>query len=43
LVLVGLIWAAWHVPLIFLTPLYHANGNRLLVLCLFVATIVAGS
>jgi uncharacterized protein len=43
LVLVGLIWAAWHVPLIFLTPLYHANGNRLLVLCLFVGTIVAGS
>src|SRR5215211_5984067 len=43
LVLVGLIWAAWHMPLIFLTPLYHANGNRLLVLCLFVGTIVAGS
>jgi uncharacterized protein len=43
LVLVGLIWAAWHVPLIFLTPLYHANGNRLIVLSLFVGAIVAGS
>src|SRR5215217_2605950 len=43
LVLVGLIWAAWHMPLIFLTPLYHAGGNRLIVLPLFVGTIVAGS
>jgi len=43
LVLVGLIWAAWHMPLIFLTPLYHAGGNRLIVLPLFVGTIVAGT
>jgi membrane protease YdiL (CAAX protease family) len=43
MVLVGLIWAAWHLPLIFLTPLYHSAGNRLIVLPLFVATIVAGS
>jgi membrane protease YdiL (CAAX protease family) len=43
MVLVGLIWAAWHMPLIFLTPLYHSAGNRLIVLPLFVATIVAGS
>jgi membrane protease YdiL (CAAX protease family) len=42
-VLVGLIWAAWHMPLIFLTPLYHSAGNRLIVLPLFVATIVAAS
>ena len=42
-VLVGLIWAAWHMPLIFLTPIYHSAGNRLIVLPLFVATIVAGS
>jgi membrane protease YdiL (CAAX protease family) len=41
LVLVGLIQAAWHMPLIFLTPLYHAEGNRWLVLTLFVGTIVA--
>jgi uncharacterized protein len=43
LVLVGLIWAAWHMPLIFLTPLYHSAGNRLIVLSLFVGTIVAAS
>jgi uncharacterized protein len=43
IVLVGLVWAAWHMPLIFLTPLYHASGNRLIVVLLFVGTIVAGS
>jgi uncharacterized protein len=43
LVVVGLIWAAWHMPLIFLTPLYHSAGNRLVVLPLFVGTIVAAS
>jgi uncharacterized protein len=43
LMLVGLIWAAWHMPLIFLTPLYHSAGNRLIVLPLFVGTIVAAS
>jgi uncharacterized protein len=43
LVLVGLVWAAWHMPLIFLTPLYHAAGNKLIVLPLFVGTIVAAS
>ena len=43
LLVTGLIWAAWHLPLIFLTPLYHADGNRWLVVPLFVATIVAGS
>ena len=30
-------------PLIFLTPLYHAAGNKLIVLPLFVGTIVATS
>ena len=43
MVLVGLVWAAWHMPLIFLTPLYHADGNKLIVLPLFVGTIVAAS
>jgi uncharacterized protein len=43
LVLVGLIWAAWHMPLIFLTTLYHSAGNRLIVLPLFVGTIVVAS
>ena len=43
MVLVGLVWAAWHMPLIFLTPLYHAEGNKLIVAPLFVGTIVAAS
>jgi uncharacterized protein len=43
LLLVGLVHAAWHMPLIFLTPLYHTAGNRLTVVSLFVGTIVAAS
>ena len=43
LVLVDLIWAAWHMPLSFLTPLYHSAGNKLMVLPLFVWTIVPAS
>ena len=43
LALSGLVHAAWHMPLIFLTPLYHTAGNRLIVLPLFVGTIVAAS
>jgi len=40
---VGLVWAAWHLPLILLTPLYHSNGNKLVVLPLFTGTLVAAS
>jgi membrane protease YdiL (CAAX protease family) len=43
LLVTGLVWAAWHLPLIYLTPLYHADGNRWIVVPLFVVTIVAGS
>jgi membrane protease YdiL (CAAX protease family) len=43
LLLVGLVHAAWHMPLIFLTPLYHTAGSRLIVVSLFVGTIVAAS
>jgi membrane protease YdiL (CAAX protease family) len=43
MLLVGLVWATWHMPLIFLTPLYHATGNKLIVLPLFYATVVAAS
>src|ERR687894_581721 len=43
LALVGLVHAAWHAPLIFLTPLYHTAGNRSIVLPLFVGTVVAAS
>jgi uncharacterized protein len=38
LVIVGLVHAAWHVPLILLTTLYHTEGNRLVILPLFVAS-----
>jgi uncharacterized protein len=41
LALSGLVHAAWHMPLIFLTPLYHTAGNKLIVVPLFVGTIVA--
>jgi membrane protease YdiL (CAAX protease family) len=43
MLLVGLVWATWHMPLIFLTPLYHATGNKLIVLPLFYGTVVAAS
>ena len=41
MLLVGLVHAAWHMPLIFLTPLYHTAGNRLIFLPLFFGAIVA--
>ena len=37
----GLVHAAWHLPLILLTSLYHSDGNLLIILPLFVSTIVA--
>ncbi len=43
LVVVGLVHATWHVPLILLTTLYHADGNLLVVMPLFFATVVAAS
>jgi membrane protease YdiL (CAAX protease family) len=42
LALSGLVWAAWHMPLILLTPVFPV-GNKLISLPLFVATIVAAS
>jgi uncharacterized protein len=42
LLLVGLVWATWHMPLIFLTPLLPV-GNKLISLPLFYGTIVAAS
>jgi membrane protease YdiL (CAAX protease family) len=43
LILVGLVWSTWHMPLIFLTPFYHAAGNKLIILPLFYGTIVGAS
>lgn len=42
LALSGLVWAAWHMPLISLTPVFPV-GNKLISLPLFVATVVAAS
>jgi uncharacterized protein len=42
LVLSGLVWATWHMPLILLTPVFPV-GNKLISLPLFYGTIVAAS
>src|ERR671938_559358 len=42
LFLVGLVWATWHMPLVFLTPLLPV-GNKLISLPLFYGAVVAGS
>jgi membrane protease YdiL (CAAX protease family) len=42
LLVVGLVWASWHMPLILLTPVFPV-GNKLISLPLFYATIVAAS
>ena len=42
LLLVGLVWATWHMPLIFLTPIFPP-GNLLLFFPLFYGTVVAAS
>lgn len=40
---IGVVWIAWHLPYILLTPYYHAEGNRAVVLALFSLTVVAAS
>ena len=42
LLLVGLVWATWHMPLIFLTPIFPP-GNLLLFFPLFYGTVVVAS
>jgi uncharacterized protein len=42
LLVVGLVWATWHMPLILLTPVFPV-GNKLISLPLFYGTIVAAS
>jgi len=42
LVLSGLVWAAWHMPLILFTPFFPV-GNKVISLPLFVGTVVAAS
>jgi uncharacterized protein len=40
---VGVVWIAWHLPYILLTPYYHSDGDRALVLPLFGASVIAFS
>lgn len=37
----GVVWAAWHLPYLLLTPDYHHDGNRALVLALFTGSVLA--
>lgn len=37
----GLLHAIWHLPVIFLTPFYHSDGNRVIVILLFLLTLTA--
>ncbi|MFI1991630.1 lysostaphin resistance A-like protein [Actinoplanes sp. NPDC020271] len=39
----GVVWVGWHLPYILLTPLYHHDGNRVLVLALFAGSVLAFS
>ncbi|WP_166789011.1 MULTISPECIES: CPBP family intramembrane glutamic endopeptidase [unclassified Cryobacterium] len=41
MLIVGLVWVAWHLPYILLTPYYHSAGNQALVLPLFGASVLA--
>ncbi|TXR52832.1 CPBP family intramembrane glutamic endopeptidase [Quadrisphaera setariae] len=40
---VGVVWVAWHLPYVLLTPWYHAAGDRWVVLPLFSASVLAFS
>jgi membrane protease YdiL (CAAX protease family) len=43
MLLSGLLHGLWHLPLMLLTPFYHASGNRFIVVGLFLVTLtVAG-
>jgi membrane protease YdiL (CAAX protease family) len=43
MLVIGVVWGAWHLPYILLAPYYHADGNRALVLPLFAASVIAAS
>jgi len=40
MLLTGLAQTVWHFPMIFLTTLYHPEGNRLIVIPLFFASVM---
>jgi membrane protease YdiL (CAAX protease family) len=41
LLLSGFCHGLWHLPIMLMTPFYHASGNRILVASLFVLTLTA--
>ena len=41
LLLSGLLHGIWHLPLILLTPFYHPDGNRIIIVGLFLLTLMA--
>ena len=41
IVLTGVLHGLWHMPIIFLTPLYHADGNLFIIIPLFMVGVVA--
>lgn len=41
LLLSGLCHGIWHLPVMLMTPYYHANGNRVVVVALFLVTLTA--
>ncbi|TMR92131.1 CPBP family intramembrane glutamic endopeptidase [Nonomuraea basaltis] len=43
MLVIGLVWIAWHLPYILFTPYYHTEGNRSLVLLLFSGSVIAFS
>jgi membrane protease YdiL (CAAX protease family) len=43
MLVIGLVWICWHLPYILLTPDYHSDGNRVVVLGLFACSVIAFS
>ncbi|QPP08757.1 CPBP family intramembrane metalloprotease [Streptomyces bathyalis] len=43
MLVIGVVWIAWHLPYILLTPYYHSDGDMALVLPLFGASVIAFS
>jgi membrane protease YdiL (CAAX protease family) len=40
LVVGSIVWATWHMPIIFFTSLYHPDANRLAIVILFYASVL---
>ncbi|WP_433673744.1 lysostaphin resistance A-like protein [Microbacterium gorillae] len=42
-IVIGAVWVCWHLPYILLTPDYHTDGSRVIVLLLFTGSVFAFS